>query len=156
MKEKWKTFDFPYQVSTFGRVRNVETGTIRKGSTDADGYNKQVVGGRNYRVCRLVAIAFIPNPDNLPVVDHKNEVRGDDHVDNLQWFTHSDNIEKGVGKLIEQLGPDMKRVSVFKSKRKAANASGVSQSNIGMAIRWKSKKNPEALGRAGGYYWRYI
>ncbi len=154
--EEWKTFDLPYQVSNFGRVRNLETGTVRKGSTDDDGYNKQVVGGNNYRVCRLVAKYFVAGYAEGLIVDHKDENRGNDHHDNLHWVTPQWNVEKGVAKWVEQLDPAMRRVELFRSKRKAATATGISQSNIGMAIRWKSKKDPTLLGRAGGYYWRYV
>ena len=46
---------------------------------------------KNYNIHRLLAQYFIPNPDNLPVVDHINRIRDDNRIENLRWATHSDN-----------------------------------------------------------------
>lgn len=48
------------------------------------------------RVNRLVAEAFIPNPDNLPVVGHRNNIKSDNRVENLYWTTYSENTQKAV------------------------------------------------------------
>lgn len=50
----------------------------------------------NKRVHRLVAEAFIPNPDNLPVVGHKNNIKSDNRVENLYWTMYSENTQKAV------------------------------------------------------------
>ena len=63
---------------------------------NADGYPvvsiKTEIGWRSIGVARLVATAFIPNPDNLPEVNHKNYDRTDFSVENLEWVTHADNV----------------------------------------------------------------
>lgn len=55
------------------------------------GYYINVLNGKNYWKHRLIAIQFLPNPDNLPEVDHKNKVRSDYHIENLRWVSRSDN-----------------------------------------------------------------
>lgn len=64
---------------------------------NTDGYMQITVGKEGnrtqYRVHRIVAEAFIPNPNNLPEVNHKNFVRDDNRVENLEWSTHEDNVQ---------------------------------------------------------------
>lgn len=68
---------------------------------NADGY-LQITVGKNgdrsqYRVHRMVAEAFIPNPNNLPEVNHKDYDRKNNNVDNLEWSTHADNVAHSAG-----------------------------------------------------------
>jgi len=97
----WKDIeDFEdYQVSTLGEVRRLRKGkwveckiaTIWRGYLQValqEGRKKQVVR----RVHRLVAEAFIPNPNNLPIVLHLDDNPSNNNVDNLRWGTHMDNI----------------------------------------------------------------
>lgn len=58
---------------------------------DKDGYLRMRIHGKDYRHNRIVALAFIPNPDNLPVVDHINHKRDDDRIENLRWATVKQN-----------------------------------------------------------------
>ena len=57
------------------------------------GYSRVVLRGKHYKVHRLVAEAFIPNPENKPTVDHINRVRDDNRVQNLRWATHKEQAE---------------------------------------------------------------
>ena len=61
---------------------------------------------KNYRIHRLVAEAYIPNPDNLPQVDHINEDKTNNCVNNLQWITNRDNSRKSNNKPILQFDLD--------------------------------------------------
>ena len=87
-----------YSVSTFGRVRNDISGRILKPSYTHDGYLmvRLSINGKmpakTCRVHRLVAEAFIPNPDNKPTVNHKDGCKPNVGVDNLEWATHSEQI----------------------------------------------------------------
>jgi hypothetical protein len=106
MNEFWKDivgFEGLYQVSNLGNVkslkRNVKYGRLNvvrqervlKKGKDSDGYCRVVLQKdkqRTYlRVCRLVATTFIPNPQNLPFVNHKDEIKDNDNVLNLEWCT---------------------------------------------------------------------
>ena len=99
--EQWKQIeDYEhYEVSTEGRVKN-KKGEILKARKNEHGYlyvslwknNK----GKNFRVNRLVAIACIPNPNNNTDVNHINEDKTDNRVENLEWLPHGENIKHGT------------------------------------------------------------
>ena len=85
------------EVSNTGKVRVKESdkpsniGKHLKQRTDKDGYKLIAVKKTTIRVHRLVAEAFIPNPNNLPVVNHKDNVKGNNDASNLEWATISYN-----------------------------------------------------------------
>lgn len=94
--EIWKDidgFDGRYQVSTWGRVRSLKG--ILKPYENAKGYLKigLTKNGKCHkkRVNRLVAIAFIPNPDNKPQVDHIDGNKQNNSITNLRWVTNNEN-----------------------------------------------------------------
>lgn len=98
--EIWKKiegFDYIiYEVSTFGRVRNKDTGKISDLVPTKEGYYRACLTYENgnailkYVHC-LLGEAFIPNPENLPLVHHKDTVRSNNHISNLEWSTHENN-----------------------------------------------------------------
>ena len=97
MKEIWRTIkDFPmYEISTFGRIKSLYTNKILKpykSSKSAKGYYMQVGLFKNHKkykvnIHRLVANTFIPNPNNYPVINHKDENPSNNYIDNLEWCT---------------------------------------------------------------------
>lgn len=108
-KEIWKTIkeDEAYQVSNTGRVRSrmIVSSTQRnlqneyheiKPSLDSHGYQIVTIRGKHHKVHRLVAETFIPNPNSLPVVRHKDDNKTHNHVDNLLWGTQRDNIHDSI------------------------------------------------------------
>lgn len=98
--EQWKPIgDFwnRYEVSDLGRFRNVKTGQILRPFIDHQGYMIANLpfsefGRKNLRVHRLVAMAFIPNPEAKKDVNHKDGNRKNNHLENLEWATRSENM----------------------------------------------------------------
>lgn len=85
-----------YEVSETGEIRSLITSRIIKQGTEPTGY-KSVTLRHNgkyvrKRVHQFVAISFIPNPDNLPVINHIDGNKGNNHVSNLEWCTQMHNI----------------------------------------------------------------
>lgn len=97
MEEIWKDvagFEGLYQVSNLGNVRNSK-GKILKQATSRNGYKRIFLHKNGYApllVHRLVASAFIDNPQNKPCVNHIDNDRANNLVDNLEWVTYKENM----------------------------------------------------------------
>lgn len=95
MIEIWKDiveFDGKYQISNFGNVRNIKNINYNlKLEVSNCGYLRINIQRKHYSIHRLVAEAFIPNPNNLPQVNHIDGNKQNNHVDNLEWCTNSEN-----------------------------------------------------------------
>lgn len=102
--EIWRTVDGTegkLEVSNLGRVRsNLRDGRILKTQKDAKGYHRLSVTinrkKRTYKLHRVVAMAFIPNPDNLPQVNHKDGDKSNNCADNLEWVSNADNARHAI------------------------------------------------------------
>lgn len=165
MKEEWK--DIPgyeglYQVSSYGKVKsNPRNGTIKnkrilKVYNDRYGYLYCVLSKKNkkkkYKVHRLVAKVFIPNLDNLPQVNHKDENKLNNCVDNLEWCTPKYNLHYGnrISKLRKKVIAIDKYNNTHKfiSINEAGEALKVDKSTISKCCKDKRKS-------AGGYKFKY-
>lgn len=112
MIEEWRPiegYEGLYEISSYGKVRSLDrydsrnhfrNGRILKLSYNTVGYLS--VGlhsngkAKTYMVHRMVAEAFIPNPDNLPEVNHRNEDKSNNSVENLEWCDHKYNSNYGT------------------------------------------------------------
>lgn len=169
-KETWKpitcTDNVMYEVSSEGKVRNLKTGRILKPFYDTSGYamvdltsasNDKTKRTRKL-VHRLVAQAFIPNLKNLSDVNHKDEIKTNNNLDNLEWISHRDNLNygtrtermaKSISKPIQQL--DMKTrliIATYPSISIASKETGILISSLSKAARGKYKT-------AGKFGWKY-
>lgn len=96
--EEWKILNKPYDsyaVSNYGNVKNIKTNTIKKSFVRYDGYMQVALSlnGKNktFKVHRLVAEMFLDNKNMLPCVNHKDGNKINNHIENLEWVTHSQN-----------------------------------------------------------------
>lgn len=129
--EIWKDivgYENLYQVSNLGRIKSVERKSKTKGNSYRtlkerilkpaivhNGYERVCLfkdkKGKCYRVNRLVAEAFIKNPNNLTQVNHKDENKLNNRVDNLEWCSASYNINYG-----DRNNKVAKKVSIWRKK----------------------------------------
>lgn len=164
MSEQWKPIEGyggKYEVSDLGRVRQGEKSVNQY--KDGKGYLRVSLykdgAERNVKVHRLVALAFIPNPDNLPMVNHKDEVKTNNRVENLEWCDNKYNCNYGTIK--ERLDATRRRCPVigtdkdgnehrFSSIQEAATYVGGKMPCISACCRKVQGKH-----NAYGYQWRY-
>lgn len=107
MEEIWKNIEnYPnYQISNYGNVKNIKNNKILsfeicKGYKRCHLYSNSK--GKNLLIHCLVAQAFIPNPNNLPQINHKDENKLNNNVDNLEWCTAKYNNNYGNRKYLSK------------------------------------------------------
>lgn len=176
MKEIWKSvvgYEGLYEVSNLGRVKGVERKLphnrnknltyIRKEklltSTKMNNGYLRVEMSNNGKhklnlVHRLVALTFIPNPNNYREVNHINCDKSDNRVENLEWVSSSQNkihaLENNLyqnNKVLLQIKNGVV-INEYKSTKEAERKTGILCQNIGKVALCKRNK-------AGGYQWRY-
>lgn len=143
-------------VYSYGPKSNHLNDILLKPSEDKDGYYRvslSINKDKNYfRVSRLVALTFIPNPLNLPMVNHIDKDRKNNRVDNLEWvdgygnWLHS-NPEGEVKVMQLSLVGDF--ISEYKSLMEASRCTGINQGNITNCLKGRCKS-------VGGFKWKLI
>ena len=162
--EKFKEipgFEGLYAVSNLGKVKNLLTNKIRKAPI-TQGYHRvsltKDLRPKHYKVSRLVALTWIPNPRNKPEVNHLDGNRLNDSVKNLQWVTSSENTQHAYDtglqiareKPVLQYTLTMEFIREFRSPTEAMICLNykVGCKNIAAVCRGKRRQT-------GGYIWRY-
>lgn len=170
MEEIWKDiegYEGFYQVSNMGRVRGLRRNIILKIKIARNGYERVHLyknkGYKHFLIHRLVANAFIPNPNNLPQVNHKDENKTNNCVDNLEWCTQEYNYnygtinirksqkqlnDKNKSKVVLQYSLDGTFIKEWKSTMDVERNLGFDNANISKCYR-NIKKT------AYGYIWKY-
>lgn len=175
VEEVWKDvpgYEGLYKVSSLGEIASYDRYSSNgKLHNRGKKLSKKISNSGYYRVClcdgnsqqektlhRLIASAFIPNPDNLPQVNHKNEDKLDNRVDNLEWCSVSYNNSYGTinerrtantRKRVQMFRKDGSPICQFESAHEAERMTGISFSLIARVCRGKGDT-------AGGYKWMYV
>ena len=172
MTEIWlpiEGYENLYEVSNLGRVRRLESFVTSKNGVTRKvpgkilkpmavrGYLKVVLSkngiNRNYYLLRLVATAFIPNPDKKPQVNHLSEDKLNNYAENLEWCTAQENSNYGTRnkRVSEKLGKPVLCVElnqIFPSLTEAARQLCLSVEAISNVLAGRHKT-------AGGYHWEF-
>ena len=123
-----------YEVSNTGKVRLKGADKNRKPVFMKNGYATimTVMEGKPklFYLHRMVANAFLPNPNNLPVVNHIDHNRANNDVSNLEWCTSKYNVQDGKGNTIYVYDKEKELVEVFKSLRDAEKYFNIAHSSI--------------------------
>lgn len=193
MEEQWKDikgFEGRYQVSNMGRVKSLSRIVCNRASNRAKSFEykkagrimKTHVSNSGYVfvqlwvegtafgkfIHRLVADAFIPNPNGYEEVNHKDENKLNNNADNLEWCTPSYNMRYGEMAVIRQRGNIRNRKSIiqmtlegefvrqYKSIKEMYRLIGINREAVSRMCRGlETHRNGRALKSVGGYLWKF-
>lgn len=152
-------FEGLYAITENGEVWSYRTNRFIKSFVRSNGYLQTLLVDKNgnkrtLKNHRMVAEAYIPNPDNLPDVNHIDENKLNNNVNNLEWMTHYDNMNYGnrnlkTSKALRKKVRCVELDKIFNSITEAAYFINRSGSGISEVLNGKQKM-------AGGYHWEYV
>ena len=151
--EIWKDvqgYEGLYQVSNLGRVKGLKRSKIRKLCNDRGGYLcvslKKQGKAKNFKVHRLVAVAFIPNPENKPEVDHINAIKTDNNINNLRWVTAKENMNNPLTKVrfVGKNNPFYGKKHSEETKEKMRGRKLSEEAKIKISARLSGENHPKA------------
>lgn len=164
MEEIWKDiigYEGHYQVSNLGNVRSIKFNRIKLLTPYKEikryGYLSvylRLPGSKKIKkVHRLVAEAFIPNPDNLPCVNHIDENKENNCVENLEWCTVEYNLNYGTRiekfmKRVSQYSIEGNFIKTYNSEEQAAKETNSKARGISNCVRGRQKTH-------NGFIWKY-
>lgn len=138
-----------YAITSCGKVWSYKRHKFLKPNDNGKGYMSVYLfkdGKREkYYIHRLVAEAYIPNPDNLETVDHIDGNKEHNYINNLQWMTHEDNVRKGTSKPVKCIETDQ----IFESAIIAAKELNLHSCNISLVCNGK-------YNHTGGYHFKFV
>lgn len=145
-----------YAITEDGQVYSYLRKKYLKQEVLKNGYARVELAGKKYLVHRLVAEAYLPNPDNLPCVNHKDYNRQNNSVDNLEWCSYEYNnsysscveaMANARKKRVRQLTLNGEEVAIWDSAAEAGRKLGIC--NVYQAANGSRKS-------AGGFRWEYV
>lgn len=141
MQKEIKGFENKYTIYDDGRIYSKITKKFLTPHYNKKGYLTVELGGKEYKVHRLLAIAFIPNPNNYKVVHHKDENKLNNSLDNLEWTTHKLNVQFSLGCKVKCVETG----KIYLSQHDCAIDMGLKQSHINSVLAGRLKSH-------GGYH----